>query len=66
MKKESSNIAEEEVELAENVEKFNTFFSDLCSSIINDYVDSALSEIDEQNSTLIPLSPALLSTLKLA
>lgn len=66
MKKEDANISEIEVQLAENVEKFNKFFSDLCSSIINDYIDSALSEIDETNSTLMPPSPALLSTLKLA
>jgi len=33
MKKERPNIAEEEIELAENVMNFNTFFSDLCACI---------------------------------
>ncbi|CAI2382310.1 unnamed protein product [Moneuplotes crassus] len=66
IKDEKANIAVEEEELAENIERFNKFFSDLCSCIINDYADSALSEVDELNSSPLPPSPALLSTLKLA
>ena len=64
IKKEKHNIADECPELAENIEKFNNFFSELCSNIINDYVDSALSEIDELNRTPMPPSPALLQTLR--
>ena len=51
-------------DLADNVEKFNKFFSDLCSCIINDYEDSALCEVDESNRTPAPPSAPLLQTLK--
>jgi len=66
LKKDKATIVDEEPELAENVEKFNKFFGDLCSSITNDYEDSALSELDEYNRNPVPPSSALLQTLKQA
>jgi flagellin-specific chaperone FliS len=66
LKNDKVTIEVEETELAENVEIFNKFFADLCSCIINDYEDSALSELDESNKTPDPPSSALLQTLRQA
>ena len=54
----------EDYNLAEQVDNFNTFFSDLCSSIIFDFEDSALDQNDELNRKPISPSSLLLTTLK--
>lgn len=66
LKKESGEFYNEETELCENVDKFNNFFSVLCTKIINDDEDSALSEIDESNMTPVSPSSSILQTLKQA
>ena len=55
---------EEDINLAEQIENFNMFFSDLCSSIIFDFEDSALDQKDELNQKPMNPSSSILQTLK--
>ena len=55
---------EEDINLAEQIENFNMFFSDLCSSIIFDFEDSALDQKDELNQKPVNPSSSILQTLR--